>query len=193
MLSVRWPTIAIAADRGTPARSRFRTAERRKSCGTARTAEDIPCENWVTIAASESTRTSPPSLRPALPPANAGKTNPEWAGTCDGCKIPIWARVALDRNQPRLCPACRKDRIAQDRRVGAPVFRRTPSTAAECSTLGEGLAARRRLAQAATLRYEGSRGGESDGRCVERKKGGADCGVSLGTYRRGDGHEAHLA
>jgi hypothetical protein len=31
--SVRWPTIAIAADRGTPARLRLRTAVRRKSRG----------------------------------------------------------------------------------------------------------------------------------------------------------------
>src|SRR6266852_5621011 len=33
MLSVRWPTIFMAVDRGTPARSRFRTAVRRKSWG----------------------------------------------------------------------------------------------------------------------------------------------------------------
>jgi hypothetical protein len=33
MLCVRCPTIAIAADRGTPARSRFRTAVRLKSWG----------------------------------------------------------------------------------------------------------------------------------------------------------------
>ncbi len=34
MLSVRCPTIFMAVDRGTPARSRFRTAVRRKSWGT---------------------------------------------------------------------------------------------------------------------------------------------------------------
>ena len=33
MLSVLCPTIFMAVDRGTPARSRFRTAVRRKSCG----------------------------------------------------------------------------------------------------------------------------------------------------------------
>jgi hypothetical protein len=32
-LSVLWPTIFIAAERGTPARSRFLMAVRRKSCG----------------------------------------------------------------------------------------------------------------------------------------------------------------
>ena len=31
--SVRWPTIAMAVDRATPARSKFRMAVRRKSCG----------------------------------------------------------------------------------------------------------------------------------------------------------------
>jgi len=33
MASVWCPTIAIAADRATPALSKFRTAVRRKSCG----------------------------------------------------------------------------------------------------------------------------------------------------------------
>jgi hypothetical protein len=40
-LSVFWPTIAIATDRGTPSRSRFLIAVLRKSCGTRATPADL--------------------------------------------------------------------------------------------------------------------------------------------------------
>jgi hypothetical protein len=112
----------------TPATHQLRALARpidpRPVMAPATTGAALPVETWRTVAASETTRPSPPPLTPALDPANAGFTvRVEWAGVCRLCAAPIWSSVSPGRTVPRLCPPCREAELAAGPPVGPPIFR----------------------------------------------------------------------
>ena len=98
--SVRWPTMAMAVERGTPARSRLRTAVRRKSCGirsgktivrpSRSTTRARPARRHAVIHARRNDRIRSPSRW-----KSHGSTRPVF---CSNLRVAVTTRSSTARN-----------------------------------------------------------------------------------------------